>query len=385
MTPRMDALRRLGRDERGIALALAIFALVVIATLVAGVFFMARLEQRSGANALWSIQASEAADAGLNAVVANWSGAYNLMAVGATTTLATTNLGSNSRYTATLQRVSDQVYLVTSRGERTGGGGVLSGTSVGRLVRIILPDVDIGAALTADGPVSVAGSSRVDGRDTDPPNWPACTAKDTVAGVRTSESLTMIGKNAQVIGDPNAVTNDASVTPSLFTDPYNAFAPLASITASSWPVNQRPGPTASGGVCTPGTLNWGEPWRTPASGTVVPCTGHMPIIHITGDAKLAGAGGNVGRGQGVLLVGGDLDMSGNFEFVGIVIVMGSIRTTGTGNKIMGALLAANAEIGDDTYLGGNPEVIYSSCSVQTVLAGSAVARPIAERSWVQLY
>lgn len=385
MTQPTPAPPTLVRDERGIALALAIFALVIIATLVAGVFFMARLEQRSGSNALWSTQASEAADAGLNATVGNWSGSYNSLAVGASTTLSTQVLGSNSRYTATVQRISPQIFLVLSRGERTGGGGVLAGTSVGRIVRLTVPDIEVEAALTANGPVSVGGSSRVDGRDTDPTNWPACTAKDTVAGVRTSSTVSLVGKKAQVIGDPNEITNDTTITPAMFSGPYNAFAAMASITVASWPVSDRPGPAVSGGVCTTDNLNWGEPWRLPAPGTMVECIGRSPIILINGDAQLAGAGGGVGRGQGVLLVGGNLQMSGNFEFVGIVIVLGEITTTGTGNKIMGAVLAANATIGDVNSLNGNPEVIYSSCAVATVLLQSAVARPLAERSWVQLY
>lgn len=377
----------LGQDERGIALAIAIFALVIIATLVTGVFFMARLEQRSGNNALWSTQAAEAADAGLSATLANWNSTFNAMATGTSQTLPTVPLpGNTARYTTTIRKISNQIFMVESRGERTGGGGVLSGTTVARLVRMYVPDIEIEAALSADGPVSVAGSSRVDGRDTDPTNWPSCTAKDTVAGVRTSETLKMIGKSAEVIGDPNSVTNDTTITPATFTEPYDAFAGMADIVVSSWPVSDRPGPTSSGGVCTTSTnLNWGEPWRLPQTGTVTACTGHSPIIHIQGDAQLAGAGGNVGRGQGILLVGGDLDLNGNFEFIGIVIVMGEVRTTGTGNKIMGALLAANAEIGEDTYLGGNPEVIYSSCSIATVLTQAARARPLAERSWVQLY
>jgi hypothetical protein len=379
----------LRRDERGMALALAIFALVIIATLVAGVFFMARLEQRSGSNSLWSIQAAEAAEAGLSETLDGWTGSYNTLALGASAPLATQSLpgSANQRYTAEVQRLSPQIFLIRSRGERTGGAGVLAGTTVGRVVRLTIPDLDISAALTANGPVSVAGSSRVDGQDVDPTNWPACTTKDTVAGVRTSQTLTLVGGNAQVIGDPNEIENDATITPAMFTTPYAAFAAMATpaMTFSSWPVNQRPGPTASGGTCTYGTLNWGEPWRLPEPGTVPECTGYSPIIHITGNAQLAGAGANVGRGQGILLVGGDLDLSGNFEFVGIVIVLGEIRTTGTGNKIMGAVLAANAQIGDVTSMSGNPEVIYSSCSISTVMLQSAVARPLAERSWVQLY
>src|SRR5687767_15728124 len=60
----MIGARRL-RDRRGIALAVAIFALVIMAALVAGSFFAGRLEQQSGRNTLFVGQAAEAAEAGL--------------------------------------------------------------------------------------------------------------------------------------------------------------------------------------------------------------------------------------------------------------------------------------------------------------------------------
>ena len=57
-------------DERGIALALAIFALVVIGALVAANFFVGRLEQQSGQNSLYARQAAEGAESGLLEAVA---------------------------------------------------------------------------------------------------------------------------------------------------------------------------------------------------------------------------------------------------------------------------------------------------------------------------
>ena len=52
-------------NERGMALAVAIFALVVIGALVAGTFFAGRLEQSSGQATVYASQAAEAAEAGL--------------------------------------------------------------------------------------------------------------------------------------------------------------------------------------------------------------------------------------------------------------------------------------------------------------------------------
>jgi Tfp pilus assembly protein PilX len=62
-------------DERGIALAVAIFALVIIGALVAGTFYAARLEQLTGRNTFTAAQAAEAAEAGLKDAVATQTAA----------------------------------------------------------------------------------------------------------------------------------------------------------------------------------------------------------------------------------------------------------------------------------------------------------------------
>ena len=43
-------------NERGIALAVAVFALVVIGALVAGAFFAGRLEQQTGQNSMLAVR-----------------------------------------------------------------------------------------------------------------------------------------------------------------------------------------------------------------------------------------------------------------------------------------------------------------------------------------
>src|SRR5882724_10031595 len=64
-------------NERGMALAVAIFALVVIGALVAGAFYASTLEQRTGRNSMFAAEAAQAAETGPMAVLANWD-AYAL-------------------------------------------------------------------------------------------------------------------------------------------------------------------------------------------------------------------------------------------------------------------------------------------------------------------
>ena len=44
------------------------------------------------------------------------------------------------------------------------------------------------------------------------------------------------------------------------------------------------------------------------------------------------------RGQGILLVDGDFELVGGFEWTGLILIKGQMKITGTGNKIHGAIL-----------------------------------------------
>ena len=70
------------KNERGIALVLAIFATVVIGALVAGAFFVGRVEQLTGSNTVWATQASGAAESGLSDALATIDGVtYSAMPI----------------------------------------------------------------------------------------------------------------------------------------------------------------------------------------------------------------------------------------------------------------------------------------------------------------
>ena len=376
--------RQIQSDERGIALAIAIFALVIIATMISGIFFMGRLEQRSGSNTVWSTQASEAAEAGLNVTIGNWPTALNSMALGTDTILPTATVGASARYTVTVRKLTNEVFFLSSRGERIdAAGNNLVGTSLGRLVRIVIPDIEAEAALTSKGPVTVGGNAEVDGHNINPPGWTCGTPGPDVAGVRTDQTVTIKGK-AIVDGDPPTDENDSGVVDDIFLEPFNALLPLATHTLSGSAFDNMTGmtPTVSGGLCDRGnTSNWGEPWRNPPLvGTVTECIDYFPILYRPGNMQV-----QTGRGQGILLVDGDLEIRGNFEYNGIVIVLGEIKGNGTGNKITGAAFANNAEIGDLTSIIGDPQIRYSSCAIAEVLGDAAKVLPTSERSWVQLY
>jgi hypothetical protein len=128
-----------GSDERGIALLFALVALGVIGALVGGIFFAARLEQQSGQNALYAVQAGEAAEAGLSEAVATLDpAALQSLPVGGTgLDLGTLTLPGGASASRQARRLTQHLFLIRARGIREGAAGdVLAARSVGLLVRL---------------------------------------------------------------------------------------------------------------------------------------------------------------------------------------------------------------------------------------------------------
>jgi len=73
---------RFHSNERGIALPLVLFVLVILGVIITGTFYVARLEQKTGDNSVAATQAASVAEAGVDSVLANWNtSTYNGLAV----------------------------------------------------------------------------------------------------------------------------------------------------------------------------------------------------------------------------------------------------------------------------------------------------------------
>ncbi len=218
------------RNERGIALPIVIFTMVIIGAIVAGTFFLARQEARTGDNTIASATASEAAEAGIAQVIANWSpSAYNGIAVGDSLVLTTTSLGGNASYTPTLSRLSPQIFLVRAVGRyQANGVPPRSQRQVGMLARLDIPAVNMTSAITVRTGITISGSSEVSGRDSVPAAWGASCPpagpmmpgiRDSSGNVNTSgacSGASCITGNPQILVDPTitsaAFTQFGSVT-----------------------------------------------------------------------------------------------------------------------------------------------------------------------------
>ena len=378
-------------DERGIALAVAVFALVVIGALVAGTFFAGRLEQQTGRNTVEAVQAAEAAEAGLNEAI---GGATATQLLGLAidpdtadaTSLGTYAAGGYATATRSVNRLTDNLFLVRSLGVRTNAsGGRIAARSVGQLIRLVEAELEVKAGLTALGDVTITGGAEVSGLDSLPESWRnkglSCPPEEDVTGVRYNNGELKTSGNGTYGGDPPSEV-DPTLNASDMREEFDALKKLATlVVASDNPAATEPAYTATVPQrCNIAIeTNWGEP--TPAALTD-PCFNYFPIIYHYGNLRLQG-----GRGQGILLVEGDLTATGGMVFYGPVFVTGTLSTSGNsgqGAKFFGGVIAGNVALDDLTKLAGGALVTYSSCAVKRALQGSATPTALAERSWVQL-
>jgi len=375
------------RDERGMALAVTLFALVIIGTLVAGTLFSGRLEQQSGSNTLYAGQAAEAAEAGISdAIGTSTAGSLLGLAVGgAARDLGTVSLGSRVDVTRQLSRLTSSVFLIRSTGSRRNAAGApIASRSAGTLIRLVTPNLLMRGGLAAIGRITVTGNATVSGIDTTPPVWAGagvdCPPEADKPGVVYNGTLTQQGSSVITGNPPKQADPTMDSTNMLGGTAFDKLKALRTLTLTS--NISGIGPVLTNGVppaCnTTIQTNWGAP-TNPAS----PCFGYFPIIYHYGDLSLSGQG----AGQGILLVEGNLNVQGQIAFYGPVIATGAVNVRGTGTddvKFYGGIIASDVQL-DDNRLSGNATVLYSSCANRRALQGSGVVTRLAQRGWMQLY
>lgn len=377
--------------RQGFALAVALFALVVIGALIAGVFFASTQEYRVGRNTLTQQRAFAAAEFGLNNAIAGWTGArYAPLAVGAVDSSTLNVTGGQARVKVT--RLNAMSYWVMSEGVAGSGAMSESRRRTSAVVRLQIPEMNFLGALTLRGRARIGGSSTINGNDQNPAGWTDCPpAGDARPGlvVDSSSSISYSGSAYRIDGDPpvsiDRAARDTNTYFSYGESDWNDLVSSASLRLGSSGSTATFSRIAPDSVLLPTkrcrtelTSNWGSVRRTrPVPGI---CEGYYPIIHARGSLKITG-----GSGQGVLLVEEDLEVSGGFEFYGPVIVRGTLKTTGTGGHFNGGVMAANVDLDDISTVLGDAVVNYSQCAITSALVGTATPRLVAQRGWAELF
>ncbi len=371
-----------GTGSRGFALPVAVFALALIAALLAGVFFAALQELRNGRFALGAERAFEAAEAGVSTIIGGWDPArYNRLEQGGSSGFAGRLPAQTASFSGTVTRLGPTLFLVRASGTDAAGS---SRRSVARVVRLAPPQLAARAAVTLSDRLDLSGASTVSGADASAGNW-SCGAEPAGAGVCLPDpSRISAGGCSQpscLDGEPAAIGDSTVGIP--FTDAGEAatWASLAALAVRTYPAGVAPlsglGPVGTATACdSTAPDNWGDP-ASPA--VVSGCADYLPVSYAAGDLRING-----GSGQGVLLVEGDLVLEGDFQFRGVLLVRGSISILGLGSRILGGVLAARASLAPAAP-SGRAEIRFSSCVVRAALARNASVQPLTRRGWVELH
>src|SRR5216117_1832233 len=367
------------QSEKGMALLMALGAIVIIGVLIGGVVFVTTQDYRIGGNTVRQARAAAAAELGLNRLAQDWNLANNQRQVGNPLVISyTAPRGASAKVTVT--RVSGVYFWAVSEGTAGAlGSQATARRRYGTFFRLDIPQMNFMGAITTQGNTTINGNVTVNGNDAAPGGWTSCSTGSNVAGAAISPTTTAtVNGSVTVNGNPPVLTTPAaSDTNTYFNYGNSNYWSLANSANLVYPGGTSLNgvlPIAAGATCVASLLpaNWGEPnHATPAS----PCETYFPTIHVLGDLSV-----NTGRGQGVLLVDGDMTVAGNFVFTGAVIVRGGLKMSGTGNKITGAVMAASVSVNDDVALSGNTSLQYSSCALQASLSASAYPKQAMHRA-----
>ena len=360
------------RHRPGFALATALLTLALIGALVTGTFFVAMHEQRIGTDVLSTTRALAAAELGVETAMATWNREWNVvMQRGDRRTASPTTVDAASAITEII-RLDNHLFLVSSEG-RAGPARRI----VRRYVALTAPEPALRAAATLGGAAMVAGVSLLDGTDRAPDDWTCPDPEPPVSGIATPDSALIQTNGCSlgtcVSGSPPMLTDSAlrhsGALMRVGELDWNELIVRAHATAH-WSVSPRP--SVRDGACdVEDESNWGDPQRS-AGGA---CTNHFALVHAPGDLTVDG-----GRGQGILLVDGNLTMQGGFHFAGLVLVRGAFHARDA--RISGALIAG---AGDSSTMSTLNDVVvhFSRCAVHAAMLGTALPEPIAERSWFE--
>ena len=238
------------------------------------------------------------------------------------------------------------IYVITSYGAADGASKVV----VMEVTRV--PPITIKSALYSGTSATIQGSVSVNGND-------FCDAGNSpLPGIATPQSeasspVTVGGTPASVTGDeaygtPNVKYSEDVMAIQSMVDFLKKAADFKyKVNNASHTQNTTPGP--------------GDGWGTPD--LTVPTCDSNNIVYYDTDGTSISLSGQV-SGCGILLVEGDLDLSGGFEWYGTVIVTGSFQFTGgAGSKnIMGAVISGESTDGD--FVGGNVDINYCSTATE---------------------
>ena len=385
MTRRPDSTLQ---SQDGFVLVTVLLFVVLLAALTSASVFLTRQESQTAVANQQYDRAHRLAQRGIEEMVVNWR-KYNLHTTPEWTAHTDAGTLDEGTWSGIIWKVGPLTYFLNSNATVTVGNNAAGAQrQVGMMARLLVPTLDVGAALTTQDSVLTRGSSQIIGTDLAPIEWTGrCLGSSDKPGVLIDDvaNVTTDGSSTQTGTPP--IAGDGTIADSTFTqfgdDTFNELLAMANKTLPGG-VYTGLAPVIDGtGACDESApKNWGEP-TDPSNA----CGDYFPIVHLNGNSVLKGSGGfgNESRGQGILLVSGDLLLEGRFTYYGIIITSGTFNTASNGNKIVGGVYSGNLA-GGGVDVAGSSIIQYSSCAVQWALERSSSARlkPFDERNWMEV-
>jgi len=367
-------IRLIHKNEKGMVLPLVLMFLAIIAILGTTAVIVTTTDLKIGSNYKASQQAFYVAEAGIqhavNVLRAGSSNGFDDELLGSDGSSGTSDDGilsfgssisfgdgtyavqvtDNDDGDSNMFSDSDRKVLITSIGTIDNASKTIEAIYYYQEV-----DVDGALGIYGDNPtVGLSGASEIDGRDYNvPPDFicsgSGCTA--TLAGgalaepgIYAEEAITSVGlitdetdNKQNIFGDPPIKEDGSGVgSVSYWQNFANSFTPDLTVDSA-----------------TEGTI----------TENIFGSRDNPQITMITDSAGTGTHLSGTIDGAGILVVNGDLQITGTFHFEGLIIVMsgGDLVVTGTGRSITyGSVVVAGSGASSEVDYGGHASIRYSS-------------------------
>ncbi|MGH7612797.1 MAG: hypothetical protein ACREMW_01970 [Gemmatimonadales bacterium] len=361
------------------ALALTLWVLVIGAAVLTVAVFIGFQEQRAATVGRRLHRALTRAESGLAGALSGWTpGVLSRRLPQPFDSVVIRGAGATADddWVGAIHRLGRGLFLVevTAADAPSAGAQIMATRArLGWLVRARPLKVAASAALSIGESAIVGTGSTLDGRDQPPADRSDCPPPDSAIPGLAAGLVTTTG-SPLIEGSPPTVTRQGGDT-GLAVEDQRAFDQLASQATISLPGGAwATGPVVDGTDCDVASpYNWGDP-----SSQDGPCSRYLPIVHVQGDLTLT-----AGKGQGILLVDGNLAIGGGYRFHGLVLVGGilEVESALAGVTVWGAVAAART--GSETRPLTGITVIYSKCMMLQALQSSGTLVPLNSRAWKQ--
>lgn len=351
-------------NRRGVSLPLVIILLALLAGGVAMGFTRVSGERRIIGDQQAQLEAWSAAQAGLEQYAASLHGAPP------TTDSVAISLGGRDTAFVRLQQLrprvgtSAAVYLVRSRGrsrsaERYDVHTPPAERTVAQLAVHPALTMDVDAAWTSIGGLNKnGGSGTLSGAD-------RCGAAPPVAGVGVPTTAAGGGPGYEQSGGASVPNGDP---------PIQDMGPDPAAAAENVDIDWD-GIVNNGALPPNFEYNGNAGWPTPSQ------FNDWPIVRVNGDRSL----GPADDGRGILIVTGNLSLSGTFVWDGVILVGGAITSDGYNNVYGATISGLNVQLGmtvPESDMGnGNKVFQYDSCAIDNALSNAYSLR-LLQNAWV---